>query len=110
MRTQTQVDGLAERMDRGFAELKEMLVRYDERLRGMETREAGLSSALQGRLETAWQRLDEQSAQVRALGEGLARMEKSSVLMEGISRWLLGLLTALIIALLAGLVRAWLGG
>jgi len=90
--SQAQIDALGERMDRGFAEIKEMLLRYEERLRMMETREASYSPVMTSRLDAAWRKLDSHDGE-------LGKIARTTDTLETIGKWLLGIVTALIIAL-----------
>ena len=105
MSTQTQIDSLGERMDLGFGELKEMLLRFEERLRLLETREAGCSPIMAARMEAAMKRLDHHTAEIKALADGLASVSKMVMMFETIFKWLLGIATAVIVSVLIGLVK-----
>ena len=98
--SQAQIDVLGERMDKGFNELKEMLLRYEERLRGLETREAGCAPLLNSRLEAAWRKLDSHEVELDNLREALSEMAKMAGKLESVAKWMLGIFTALISSLL----------
>ncbi len=98
--SQAQIDALGERMDRGFGEIKELVRGYEERLRGMETREAGCAPLMNSRLDAAWRKLDSHEAELDKLRVNLNRMAKTAGQLEAVAKWLLGIATALIISIL----------
>jgi hypothetical protein len=98
--SQAQIDVLGERMDKGFNEIKEMLLRYEERLRGLETREAGCAPLISSRVEAAWRKIDGHETELNNLRATLTEMGKVSGQLESIAKWMLGIFTALIISLM----------
>jgi len=95
---QAQIDALGERMSRGFEEIKTMLLRYEERLRGIETREAGCSPLITARIDAAWRRLDTHDVEISKLNEMIKEVSQTAKQLESISKWLLGIITAVIIS------------
>ncbi len=91
--SQAQLDALGERMDKGFSEIKEMLKGFDERVRGLETREAGCQPILTSRIDAAWRKIDSHETE-------LGRLTKVVDKLETVAKWLLGIIAALISALL----------
>ena len=104
MTPSSQVDLLGERMDKGFSELKEMLIRYEERLRGVETREVGSFAVVGSRLDAAWKKIDDHSEELKILSDSLSGIGKSAALLETVSKWLLGVMTAIVVAVVIAFV------
>jgi len=104
--TQTQINALGERFDKGISEIKTMLTGFDERLRGLETREAGCAPMMVARMNAAWARIDAHDAELSKLKDAIFSVNRSTSQLEAISKWILGIftvvLTALILAVLTG--------
>lgn len=94
-----QIEALGERMDRQFNEIKEMLLRYDERLRRLETREAACSPLIGSKLDAAWRKIDNHEAEMASMRKNVADMAKVVDRLESVAKWLLGIFTALIVSL-----------
>jgi len=94
---QPQIDMLGEKVDRGFGELKEMLRSFDERLRKTEQAQAGCQPLVEMKVNAAWKKLDEHD-------EAITNMTKSVDKLSEIGKWLLGIITAMIISFLIALV------
>jgi len=109
MSPSSQVDLLGERMDKGFSELKEMLIRYEERLRGVETREVGSFAVVGSRLDAAWKKIDDHTEEIKILSDTLSGVGKSAVLLETIFKWLLGVVTAVVIAVVIAFATGRIG-
>jgi hypothetical protein len=125
---QTQIDGLAESMKGGFAEMKAMLTDLSERVRALENSEAGCRPMTTGRLEAAWRKIDElamvataNAAAVSDLGHAnrvlKAKVDEIELTVKGqavlltelvstnrLLKWIAGILTAVLIAVLLSLV------
>ncbi len=71
---QAQIDNLGERMEKGFDELKDMILSFDTRVRGLETREAGSQPVFTAGLEAARKRLDEHELQLRGLEKDISKL------------------------------------
>ncbi len=99
MTTQIQIEQVYDRMDKGFSDLKEMLTRYDERLRLMENREAAFNPVLKSRVDAAWNRLDAHSEEIKTMSESVSLMSRSMGMLESVAKWLLGISTAIIISM-----------
>lgn len=76
---QRQIDNLGERMDKSFAELKDMmrsfderLLSFNERLHNAENREAGCQPILTARLDAAFRKLDEHERKIESHNDYLA--------------------------------------
>lgn len=98
--SQAQMDALGERMDRQFNEVKDMLLRYEERLRGLENREAGCAPIVMTRIDAAWRKLDMHDGDIDKLNDALDKLARTANYLETISKWLLGIITAVIISLI----------
>lgn len=99
---------LSERMDRGFTELKTMLQGFDERLRGLETREAGCQPIVQARIDAAWKRLDQHDKELQTLltlhqtlTQGQVNLTNQVRNLQGVLRWILGVFTGILLAVLS---------
>lgn len=101
---QAQLDVLGERFDKGFGELKDMLMRYEDRLRNLETREAGRSPLVENRLNAAWERLDTHTKDIGALNDAMGKLARTAGFLEVVAKWLLGIVTAVLIALLVAVL------
>lgn len=64
---QRQIKSLGERMDHGFGELKDLFRKSDERLRGLETREASCQPIVTARIDAAWREIDTHKEQIKEL-------------------------------------------
>ena len=98
------MDALGERMDRGFTEIKEMLYRFDERLRDEEKNQAGYQPVITARLDAAWRRIDKHDQDMDKLNEALIKITKTVSQLESVSKWMLGILTAVIVAIMVAFV------
>lgn len=88
--TQAQHEQLIAHIDSGFSEIKSMLGDYERRLREVETREAGCQPVLQGRLAAVEKKQTEHD-------ETIKKLVIVSDRLENISKWLLGIFTALVV-------------
>ena len=78
---QAQINGLGERMQQGFDEIKVMLHSYEERTRTLEHKEAGCQPIIHARLDAQQQdiaghdtKLATKSQQINALEKQVARL------------------------------------
>ncbi len=97
--SQAQMDTLREEMKSGFAKMEELITRYEERLRGLEQREAGCQPLMVSRLDAAWKKIDSHDARMSALSDDLQKMAETARFLETVAKWLLGIVTAMIIAI-----------
>lgn len=95
---QDQIDALGERMESNFSELKVLLRNFEERVRLVETREAGCYPVIQQRMDAAWRTIDQHSADIKALNETIISLKQSNRILT----WLGGLLGSTLILWLAG--------
>ena len=98
--SQAQIDALGERMERNFSEIKEMLLRFDERLRQTERLEASCQPLINSRLDAAFRKIDIHDVELDKLRAALSQLTKITGQLESVSRWLLGIATAIIVAVL----------
>lgn len=102
-------------MDKGFDELKAMLGGYDLRIRDIEQSEAGRHPLLESRIDAAWRKIDEHGVELRALASRVdtdikainTRADKALLIaerLESVAKWMLGILTAVITALIIALI------
>jgi|SRR3989304_5935014 len=76
---QIQIDGLGERMDKGFEELKAILRSYEERTRAIEQREAGCQPIITSRMDAAWRKLDEHETKFETVHKDVDELDKKLV-------------------------------
>lgn len=62
---QAQIDALGVRMDKNFDEIKVMMHDFGERVRSIETKEAGCAPLLNARLDAAWRTIDEHGKRIK---------------------------------------------
>lgn len=97
---QKQIDDLGVRMDRGFEELKGLMVGYEGRLRGVETREAGCQPIINARMDAAWKAIDGHSADIKEHEEEIQQMKQTIVELkrtQALLAWIGGLLGSAIV-------------
>jgi hypothetical protein len=102
---QKQIDDLGVRMDRGFEELKGLMIGYEGRLRGIETREAGCQPIINSRMDAAWKAIDVHSADIKAHTEDIQSMKQTIVELKrtnALLSWIGGLSGSAIIVWLIG--------
>jgi hypothetical protein len=75
--TQIQIDNLADRMDAGFMEIKEMLRSYEERTRSLETKEAGCQPVIHARLDAHQQAIADHTTKLATKSVQVNTLEKS---------------------------------
>lgn len=109
--SQSQFDGLGMRMDKGLAEIKDILNRFDERLRMQETNLAGSQPLLIARVDAAWRKIDEMDAEQAQMRQAMAlqnetiqQLSQTINRLEAVAKWILGIITALIVAVLVAYV------
>lgn len=98
--TQVQIDALGARMDKNFDELKGMIGVFDVRLRGSEMEQARTQPIMDSKINAAWSKVDKHEADLIALQKTVTDLAYVIYRMESIAKWMLGILTALIVALL----------
>jgi hypothetical protein len=92
-----------DRIEAGFARLEKRITDIDERLRGAEMRDASFSVPTGAKLDAAWRKIDEQAATMLELQRDLIQLTASVRQLESILRWILGLISSLLVAVLVGL-------
>lgn len=92
-----------ERIEAGFARIDSSLKALDDRLRQSEMREAGFATPTITRVDAAWRKIDEHSAVLTELQRDLLQLTASVSQLQTILRWLLGIFTSLIVAVLIAL-------
>lgn len=104
---QKQIDGLGERMERGFDEIKTIMRGFDDRVRGVETQQAGCGPMLNSRMDAAWRQIDQHEMDLKTLKDVL--QNQATAIQEltqtnKILRWILGVATSVLIAILIKLM------
>lgn len=135
---QTQINTLGERIEKRFDAQEAHLSKIEERIRFLETKEAGCQPIITSRMDAAWRRLDGHEKEIAELTKlvntqtnNITRMEDARKELDedikkrdedfktlvktvnkqsqtisqlnNVAKWLLGILTAVLIALLIGL-------
>lgn len=95
-----QIGTLGERMEKGFERLEKLMSGVEERVRVVETREAGCQPILSGRIDAAWRTIDEHGNEIKTIKKTLDALVHTN----NILKWLLGISTAGLTALLIKLV------
>jgi Na+(H+)/acetate symporter ActP len=75
----------------------------DDRQRAAENREAGNTPIMSSRLDAAWRKIDDQAVHLTELQRDLAQLTASVAALQNILRWMLGIITSLIVAVLIAL-------
>lgn len=99
-----QIAALGERMDKGLDEIKVMISKFDVRIRELETSEARYHPLMESRVAGAWKEIEKHAADLILLKSWSNEQAKVIGRLEGVGKWLMGVLTALVIAVLVGLV------
>jgi hypothetical protein len=97
---QAQINALGETMQNGFKEMKELLQGIEQRVRGIETQEAGCAPLVNQRLKAVEDRVKEHADQLGKLSKIVTELAQTNTILK----WLLGLLTVILGAVLVGLV------
>jgi len=97
---QRQIIELATRVEqvaRDIGEIKQMLHEIEERVRKLETSEAGSKPLLESRLDAAWRRIEEHERRMKTLEDMVLKLEHNNRLLS----WLGGVLGSTVIIWLA---------
>jgi hypothetical protein len=95
---QVQMDALGENMQIGFKEVKEMLQGIESRVRGIENQEAGCQPLMMERLAGADAKIKRHDQDI----EQLKDIVKELAFTNTILKWVLGLFTVILGAVLIG--------
>ena len=99
---QKQIDDLGDRMEKGFAEIKEMIKGFDVRMRNVEQNQAGCQPILTARIEAAFQKLAQLDIKINELDQTLISQRAKITELQhtnNILKWLLGIATTLVIGI-----------
>lgn len=114
---QAQINGLGERMENSFLKVERMLDAIEQRMRGLEQREAGCQPLINSRLDAAWKVIDQHTALLDTMQRSIRQTEAAITKLTNtndILKWILGvfsaILAALLIALATGQARIVFGG
>lgn len=88
-----------DRIETSLAEINKSIRSLDDRLRASEMREAAATPQMQIRIETLINKIDEHEAVIKTLQGDLNVLKQ----MYNISRWIIGLVSGIIVALSAAL-------
>ena len=92
-----------ERIELGFAKLEAAIKVLDDRQRAAENREAGNTPIMSSRLDAAWRKIDDHETSIRDLRQEVSKLMHSVIQLLSILRWMLGIFTSLIVAILIAL-------
>ena len=104
MTVQAQIEQLGQRLDKGFDEIKRMLSHFDERIRKLETTDARDHTLVVARLEEAWKTIDRHDDDLKSLTRWSQNQTKLIERIEMVGKWVIGIVTAVIVALLIAIV------
>lgn len=82
MKQQTKT--LEETVTNGFAELKALLQGQEQRIRGIEQREAGCHPVLESRIDAAWRKLDQHEVDIKSITETLQTLRQTNRILSWI--------------------------
>lgn len=86
---------LANRVEQGFAELKELLRGFDARVRYVENQEASCKPLLENQIVALYKKIDDQDVDIRVLNQAVLEMKLAVVELkrtQTILSWLGGIL------------------
>jgi len=87
-------------IDRGFDDLKNIISSYDARLRTLETQGASYQPLLDSKVTAAWKKIDKHEEDLVILQKTVTDLSFVVFRMEGVAKWIMGVITALVIAIL----------
>jgi len=93
---QAQINALGERMEKEFGDVKNMIRGFDERVRSLETREAGCQPILTERIDAAWRKIGEHDKVLEEVQRAVVELAHTNAILK----WLLGVVTSVLAALL----------
>ena len=96
-------DMYIERVEAGFNRIEAAIRALEDRQRQSEVAQAGFAPQAITRLDAAWRKIDEHSAVMVELQKDLLQLTQSVDQLQGILRWMLGIFTSLIAAMLVAL-------
>jgi predicted phage-related endonuclease len=100
MALQRKITEFATRMEqvaRDVSEIKQMLHGIEERVRKLETDEAGSRPLMESRIDAAWQKIEEHDLSIKEMKDMVLKLDHSNRLLS----WLGGILGSTIIIWLA---------
>lgn len=92
-----------DRIELGFAKLEAAIKVLDDRQRAAENREAGNTPIISSRLDAAWRKIDSHEIDLKEVRQDIVRLTQSVNQLLSVLRWMLGILTSLIVAVLIAL-------
>ena len=97
---QQQITSLGDRMEKSFEKLEKLMSGMDDRVRAVETREAGCQPFLTSKISDAFIIIGEHERKIDAVEKALSALVHTN----NILKWLLGISTAGLTALLIKLI------
>lgn len=73
-----QITALGERMDQGFTRLEAVMTGVEGRVRGLEQREAGCQPIVSSRMDAAWKKIDEHTAELKDLHDAVKALQHAN--------------------------------
>lgn len=103
--TQEQLNGLGDRFDRGFDELKNLLRSFDDRIRSVELTQASTNPILSAQIMTIQTQQVEHKKEIDALHKTLNDLNKTYIALNqsmqtfvGWGKWAAGIVAAVIVS------------
>jgi len=81
-------------MDHGFDELKELLRNSEERMRALETKEAGCQPLVNGRIDAAWREIDAHRVSIKDISGKVESQERAIEVLQqsnNLMKWIAGI-------------------
>ncbi|NPV85993.1 MAG: hypothetical protein HPY45_08305 [Anaerolineae bacterium] len=97
---QAQIDHLAERLTAEFSEMKVIMHGIEDRVRKMEQTEAGCFPVVNAKLEQVFRKLEDHDTRIGILEKAVAEISMTNKIL----RWILSILTGVMVALLVAVV------
>lgn len=102
---QAQIVALGERMDQGFSRLENILSTFENRVRGLENREAGCQPLITSRLDAAWREIDSHTAEIKKLNEVITELRQANRIITWLGGTVGGAIILWIVGQTLGLIR-----
>lgn len=97
---QTQINSLGVRMEKGFDEIKAAINNFEKRVHSIELSEASCNPIVHSKIDAAWRKLEEHGVKLEKLETAVETMTHTN----NILKWILGILTPVMVALVIKLV------
>lgn len=102
---QKQISDLSAQLRQDIGEIKMTLKSIEDRVRALETNEAGSHPLMESRIDAAWRKLDDHDKRMQVMSDSLQQLQHANKLMT----WLGGLLGSAVLLWLIGQILAMVG-